>query len=88
MTFPVEMYHEQYYRLAHGPEEFAKLAAQGWVDVKPEGHKYIPHSAASVVHKPEPVVPLFSIYDASLGAPEEPVKRGPGRPPKDKSDEK
>ena len=45
MTFPIEMFKDDYYQLVRSPEEHKAMLEDGWVDKRPANHAYIPVSA-------------------------------------------
>lgn len=83
MNFPIELFKDDYYRIAHGPEEYARLVGEGWQIDRPANHPYKPWSShpSQEAPKPEPSL-LAKFISAAESADAEPVKRGPGRPPK------
>ncbi len=85
MTYPIEMFLDDHYRVVRSAEEQKAIEADGWSTVRPANHKYMPWSAriakAPWETKPEPatIAAFQKLADESV---EEVKKRGPGRPPK------
>lgn len=76
MPYPKEFYREDVYRTVHSLEEEALVKGEGWGDKRDPAIKYIPLSA---VGTKKPAVAMMTPPEPLI---EEPVKRGPGRPPK------
>ncbi len=87
MTFPTEMFKEEFYRLVRSEEEHKAMLEDGWVDKRPEGHPYLPISAKDhppILHDKEPIIKPSAkppVPDVAMFAE---TKRGPGRPPNPK----
>ena len=77
MNFPKELYRaDGAYRVCWGVEEYAKLKAEGWSDVRLCFSLYFPWDGDDAF-PPKPT-PTESPEDVT----EVPVRRGPGRPRK------
>ncbi len=87
MVSPIEMFSDDYYRVVRSVEEKAALEAEGWSTIRPANHKYKPWSSRLSTPTPSSVAEFQQLADAVepktvTDVAPEPVKRGPGRPPK------
>ena len=89
MTFPIEMFKDEYYQLVRSPEEHKAMLESGWVDRRPANHPYIPVSAKDASTVPDaphaPVLvdkPVQAAVESSPSAPPPlPPPIGLKRPP-------
>ena len=80
MTFPIEMFKDEYYQLVRSPEEHKAMLDSGWTDRRPANHPYIPVSAkdaSPVLDAPHAPV----LVDKPVQAAAEPSPSVPVPPP-------